>query len=279
MLDKLVKFLSLNLGVILMAINIHVFLAPNHFAAGGLSGLTIVLSHLAPTLSIGLWMLLLNIVLFLIGFWILGPQFGLKTIYASFALSGMVWLLGKLYPLAGPLSHDKLIQLIVGLIISGMGLALILQQNASTGGMDLIAMILNKYFAIDIGKAMFMSDFIIVILSMLTLGVESGLYSLFGVMLRGLVIDYFVQQFTMTKQVVVISSHCEPIRDFIVTQLKRSATIHEAKGAYTNEKKDVLTIVLERQELLQLKTYIHQVDHNAFITVHNTNEVMGNGFN
>lgn len=275
---KAYHLLNLHAGIALVAINIHFFLAPNQFAAGGLGGLTIVMHHFFPNVSVGLFMLFFNLVFFGIGFMFLGFSFGLKTIYSSFMLSFLVWLFGKVVPMAQSLSNDKLIQLIVGVLIAALGLVIVMKEGASTGGMDLIGMILNKYFSIDIGKAVLSSDIIIVLLSIIAFGIENGLYSLFGVVLRGVVIDYLIQQFSLTKEVVIISYKCDLIKQFIVTNLGRSATIHQAKGVFTNEQKEVITIVLKRNEFHSLKKYIKEVDQKAFISVHNMAEVVGNGF-
>lgn len=268
----------LHVGIALVAINIHFFLAPNQFAAGGLGGLTIVMHHFFPNVSIGLLMLCFNVVLFGLGFMFLGFSFGLKTIYSSFMLSFMVWLFGEVVPMAEPLSEDKLIQLMVGVLIAALGLVIVMKEGASTGGMDLIGMIINKYFSIDIGKAVLFSDMIIVLLSIVAFGVENGLYALFGIVLRGVVIDYLIQQFSLTKEVVIISYKCDLIKNFIIENLGRSATVHEAKGAFSNEQKEVITIVLKRSEFHSLKKYINEIDKRAFISVHNMSEVVGNGF-
>ncbi|MGJ7919893.1 YitT family protein [Neobacillus sp. LXY-4] len=278
MRKKLIGFIYLNLGILLVAINIHFFLAPNQFAAGGLGGLAIVLHYYIPFVSIGLLMAVFNIFLFFAGFAFVGFQFGVKTIYSSFALSGMVWILDKLFPLSGPLSDDKLIQLIIGLLIAALGLVIVFNQNASTGGMDLIGLILNKYFSIDIGKAVLLADLLIAILSVLAFGFEKGLYALFGIIFRGLVVDYLFEQFSIVKEVVIISNQCDLITGFIVKQLRQSATVHEAKGAYSNDKKEVITIVVKRQEYNQLKRFVHSVDKEAFVIVHKMSEVLGNGF-
>ncbi|MFT8322427.1 MAG: YitT family protein [Bacillus sp. (in: firmicutes)] len=270
--------LLLHVGVFLVAVNIHFFLAPNHFAAGGLGGLSIVLHALFPQYSLGILMLVLNIILFSIGFIFLGFQFGLKTIYASFLLTFMVWVLQKYVPLNAPLSNDLFLQLVIGTLIAGLGIVLVFNQNASTGGMDLIAMILNKYFSMDIGKAVLLADCSISLLAVFAFGIERGLYACFGIFLRGIIIDYFNNQLTMTKEVVIISEECEQIKEFIIKNLNKSATVHSAKGAFTNNRKEVITIVLEKQDFIKLKKYIYKVDKLAFITVHNMNVVMGSGF-
>ncbi|WP_445488679.1 YitT family protein [Niallia sp. 03133] len=269
----------LHVGVFLIAVNIHFFLEPNHFAAGGLGGLSIVLKALFPMYSLGVLMLSLNIILFIIGFAFLGFQFGIKTIYASFLLTFMVWILGEYYSLGTAISHDLFLQLVIGTLIAGLGLVIVFQQNASTGGMDLIAMILNKYFSFDIGKAVLIADCTISVLAIFAFGMERGLYACFGIFFRGIVIEYFNSQLTTTKEVVIISEKCDLIQEFIIHQLQSSATIHTAKGAYSEDEKKVITIVLERQDFIKLKRFIFQMDKKAFVTVHNMNEVMGIGFN
>ena len=277
--EKTLSYLWLHIGVLLMAVNIHYFMAPNQFASGGLGGLSVVLQSYFPTIPLGGLMGLLNILFFLLGFAFLGFQFGLKTIYASFLLTFFVWMLGRLDPVYVPLSHDLFIQLVVGTLIAGLGLVLVLKQNASTGGMDLIAMIINKYFAIEIGKAVLMADCLISLAAIFAFGMEKGLYACFGVFLRGVVVDYFHDQLQMTKEVVIISEKCEHIKHYIIEQLHKSATLHSAIGAFSNDEKEVITIVLKRQDYIKLKKFIYKIDKNAFITVHNMNEVVGNNFN
>ncbi|PKG23194.1 YitT family protein [Niallia nealsonii] len=268
----------LHTGVFLIAVNIHFFMEPNHFASGGLGGLSIVLHAFFPDLSLGAVMLSLNLILFIIGFIFLGFQFGAKTIYASFLLTFFVWIMDHFYPMSKGFSEDLLLQLVMGTIIAGLGLVVVFKQNASTGGMDLIAMILNKYFAIDIGKAVLMADCLISLLAVFAFGIDKGLYACFGIFLRGIVIDYFTSQFNIAKEVVVISEKCDQIQEYIIHHLQKSATIHTAKGAFTNHSKKVITIILERKDYVKLKKYISQVDRQAFVTVHNMNEVIGTGF-
>ncbi|RDI41888.1 YitT family protein [Falsibacillus pallidus] len=278
MKKKLLTFININLGVLLVAINVHFFLSPNHLATGGVSGLSIVLNHLMPSISIGVFMIIANVALFIIGIIFLGFSFGTKTIYASFALSGMVWGLEQVAPLSHPLSDDILIQLIIGQCIAASGMAIVFNQRASTGGTDILAMILNKYFSIEIGKAVLFSDLLIALSSTFIFGPKVGMYAFFGVILNGLVIDYMLQKFNTNKEVVIISRYSNEIRSYIVQELGKGATIHTAKGAYNFEEKEVITTILGRKEFSKLKHYIISVDHKAFITVHNMNEILGQNF-
>ncbi|MBH0231201.1 YitT family protein [Halobacillus yeomjeoni] len=278
MLKKIWSFLLMNLGSLAVAINVHFFLSPNSLATGGVSGLSIVTNKLLPDLSLGLIMLILNIILFIVGFIFLGFQFGAKTIYASLALSFFVWGLEAFFPMEQALSDDLLIQLIIGQIIAASGMALVFHQGASTGGTDIIAMILHKYFSIDVGKGVLFSDIAIAVSSIFIFGPTIGMYAFFGVILNGLVIDYTLQQFEDNKEVVIISRESELVRSFIVNHLGRGATIHHAKGAFNQDDKEVITTILNRKDYTALKRYMTSIDQRAFITVHSMNEILGQNF-
>ena len=278
MLKKLWSFLLMNVGALGVAVNVHFFLSPNDLATGGVSGLSIVLSKVFPDLSLGLIMLILNVLLFIVGFIFLGFQFGAKTIYASLSLSFMVWGLEAFFPMQQALSDDLLIQLIIGQIIAASGMAIVFHQGASTGGTDIIAMILNKYFSIEVGKGVLFSDIAIATSSIFIFGPTIGMYAFFGVILNGLVIDYTLQQFDNNKEIVIISRESELVRHFIVHQLGRGATIHHAKGAFNQEDKEVITTILNRKDYTKLKRYMTDIDEKAFITVHSMNEILGQNF-
>jgi len=277
-MDKALRFMWMNIGALFVAINVHFFLSPNSLATGGVSGMSIVLNSLLPGVSLGMFMIIVNIILFAIGVAFLGFQFGTKTVYTSFALSGYVWLLEWLAPLSGPLSDDILIQLIIGQCIAAIGMAIVFNQRASTGGTDIIAMILNKYFRIEIGRAVLFSDLAVALSSVLLFGPQIGMYAFFGVILNGLMIDYTLQQFNANKEVVIISQKSDLIRTFIVRELGCGATIHTAKGAFNYEQKEVITTILGRKDLTRLKNYVGSNDDKAFITVHTMNEILGQNF-
>ncbi|QFT87829.1 hypothetical protein FIU87_04105 [Bacillus sp. THAF10] len=278
-MNKLIKtLLFLHIGPLFVAIHVHFFLSPNSLATGGVSGLSIILNDVFSGVSIGMFMLLVNIALFIIGFLVLGFGFGAKTIYASFMLSVMVWALEKFFPVNAPLSEDILIQLIIGQCIAALGMALVFNERASTGGTDILALILNKYFSIDMGRGVLFSDIFIALSSILVFGAEVGMYAVFGVILNGLVIDYVLQQVNQMREVVIISSKSEQIRTYIVGQLGRGATLHYARGAFTSDEKEVITTILNKKDFSRLKKFIGTTDEQAFITVHNMKEILGQNF-
>lgn len=278
MKKKFREYIFITIGMIMVAAGIYFFLVPSNLATGGVSGLAIIISNFLPNIPVGLLMLILNIILFIIGFLIIGPSFGFKTIYASLGLSGFIWIFQKLIPISKPIANDLMIQLLFGVGISGLGMAVVFNQNASTGGTDIIAKIINKYFYVDMGKSLLMADFLITLMAGLTFGVQAGMYALLGVVLNGFVIDSFINGLNISKQVTIISSKGAEIKDFIISKLERGVTIYDAKGAYSGEPKEVLITIMNRSEFIKLKGFIKEIDKRAFITVSDVHEVLGEGF-
>ncbi|AZV58292.1 YitT family protein [Clostridium sp. AWRP] len=265
-------------GSLFVAFGTYFFLAPNHIAAGGTSGIAIIINSIFPSIPIGLLMMGMEVILFTIGIIVIGPVFGGKTIFCSFSISALVLLMGKMYPNIKPFSNDILIQLILGILICGLGMGIVFNLNASTGGTDIIAKIINKYTQISIGKSVLMADIAITIAATLILGVNKGMYAILGVILNSTIIDKVILSLNSYKQVAIISNNGENIKKYIVNELSRSATIYYAKGAYKNSNKEVITTILDRKQFLKLKNYIKVLDDKAFITVNDINEVLGEGF-
>lgn len=278
MIKNFKSFLIILAGALLVAIGTYFFLAPSHIAAGGISGAAIIINSIFPNLPIGILMMAMEVVLFITGILIIGPVFGGKTIFCSFSISGMILLLEKTFPNIKPLSNDMLIQLIFGILICGVGMALVFNQNASTGGTDIIAKIINKYFKISIGKSILIADIVVTVAASITFGIDKGLYAILGVIVNATLIDNVIKSLNTYKQVAIISNAGEEIRTYIVDTLERSATIYYAKGAYNNNEKEVITTIINNKQFLKLKDYIKNIDNRAFITVNEVNEVVGEGF-
>lgn len=274
---NLKKALFMLTGTFLVAFGTY-FLAPNHIAAGGTSGIAIIINAVFPNLPIGLLMMGMEVILFTLGVIIIGPVFGGKTIFCSFFISALILLLEKIYPHIKPFSSDILVQLIFGILICGMGMGIVFNTGASTGGTDIIAKIINKYTKISIGKSVLIADITVTIIATIVLGVNKGLYAILGVILNSTIIDKVIISLNSYKQVSIISNSGKSIQDFIINELERSATIYYAKGAYREDKKEVIITILNRKQLLKLKEYIKKLDNRAFITVNDINEVLGEGF-
>jgi len=271
-------FLLINLGLILTAAGIHYFKAPNNFATGGVSGLAIVARYFLPGISVGPLMMVINILLLLIGFSLVGRSFGYKTVYSSFALSGMVWALDRFNPILHPFTGDKMLELVFAILLPAVGSAIVFNQDASTGGTDVVAKVLSKFTSIDIGKALFLADSAITVMAGVVFGVRIGMYSFLGLLMKGFLIDTVIEGINMRKQMVIISDEPEAVREYIIKNLHRGATIHKAYGAFTNREKHIITTVVNRRQAITLKNYVHEIDKKAFITVTNTSEIIGKGF-
>ena len=272
------QYSVITLGSILIASGLYFFLASAQLATGGVSGLSIVIKELIPAIPIGLTLLILNSIMFLIGFLFIGKGFGLKTIYCSLGISIFMMIFEYLVPVTKPISNDMLIILIFGIILSSAGQALIFNQGASSGGTDIIAKIIVKFIPMNIGTALQIADIIIIMAAISIFGIEKGLYGLLGIIMNGFIIDYLIDGFNVAKFVTIIPTDTKKVTDYIINDLSRSATVYQAKGAYSHQAKEVVTTVVNRKQFIQLKNHINIIDPRAFVTVQQLHEVMGEGF-
>lgn len=268
----------LNCGLFLTALGIQLFKTPNHFAFGGTSGLSIILASLFPSLDVGSFMWIINAVLVVLGFAFLGVKSMGWTIYSSFALSFFVSLCERLWPLDHPLTNDVFLELCFAVILPAIGSAIVFNIGASTGGTDIVAMILHKHTSLEIGRALMVSDLAIVLVAAYLFGPATGLYCILGMILKSTVVDSAIESLNLRKVCTVISSHPEQVKEFILKDLHRSATEQQAFGAYTHESEQVLMTVLTRHEAARLRNYIRVIDPKAFITIVNSSEIVGKGF-
>ena len=268
----------IHFGCFLFAAGVTWFLVPNNMAAGGISGFAMVINHFFPNMPVGVLMMAMNVILFIIGFIFIGFEFGAKTIYSSLFLSGAVWFLERFFPVSGPLSDDIMIQLIFGTLLGATGMAILFNQNASTGGTDITAKILNKYLNIDLGKGVLLCDFSYVLAAAWVFGIRIGMYAALGVILNGFLVDSVIVGLKLNKYVIVISGHHDEIRRFITEGLGSGATLYEGRGGWSGEPKVIITTIVNRLKFIRLRDFIRTVDPRAFISVNNIHEVLGEGF-
>ena len=274
-----VKFFALlNLGLFLTALGTALFKAPNHFAFGGTTGLSVILATLWPQWNVGGFMWLVNAVLVVLGFVFLGVRSMGWTIFSSFALSFYVSLCERLWPLEQPMTDDVFLELCFAVILPALGAAIVFNIGASTGGTDIIAMILHKYTSLEIGRALLVSDIGIVLWAAYLYGPSTGLYCILGMILKSTVVDSAIESLNLRKVCTVVTSNPDGIRKFIVEELHRSATEERATGAFTHEEKWALMTVLTRQQAQMLRNFIRIHDPHAFITIVNSSEIIGKGF-
>lgn len=276
--DNLMFFIILNLGLIFTAVGIAIFKTPNHFAFGGTSGLSIILSTLFPKWNVGAFMWIVNAALVVLGFFFLGIRSMGWTVYSSFALSFYVSACEAIYPLSSPLTHDVFLELCFAVILPAVGAAMVFNVGASTGGTDIVAMILQKYTSLEIGRALLVSDLGIVLIAAYLYGAQTGLYCILGMILKCTVVDSAIESLNLRKVCTIISKYPEQVEEFIINDLHRSATEQKAFGIYTKKEQKVMMTVLTRSETNRLRIHLRQIDPHAFITIVNSSEIIGKGF-
>ncbi len=278
-MKKVIKdYLIITIGIILVALSVEYFFIPNNLAAGGVTGFAIVINYYFPFMETGILVIIMNVILFVVAFIFIGGNFGAKTIYASFGLSVGLWFIEKfMNPMA--VTRDLMLAAIFGTLISSIGMAMVFNANASTGGTDILAKILNKFFDLDIGKSLLAVDFIVTLLATITFGVDVGLYSLLSVIINGFTIDRIIDGFNSVKEIIIISSNWEVTSNYIIKNLERGCTIFDGKGGFTQQDTKMVYTVLGRSQFIKLKNFIKENDPKAFITISEAYDVLGEGFN
>lgn len=281
MKNKIKTYSSLLLGALFIAIGLYFFWAPSELAAGGVSGLAIVVKSLLPSIPIGIIIFVLDMIMFTIGFIMLGKSFGARSLVCSLSVSFIMTVMEFIWPNWKAISEDLLILLLFGAIFIALGQAMVFNSGASSGGTDIIAKIITKYTTLNIGTALMITDMVVVLLAMSIFGLEKGLYAALGVIITTNLIDYVISGLNVQKYVVIIPSSTdkvELINHYILEQLGRGATIYHAEGAYSKEVKKIITTVIDRKEFIELRKQVIQIDALAFMTVQNLHEVIGEGF-
>lgn len=271
------KFLLMSFAAILMANGTHFFKYPNHFVIGGVEGASILLSNSLP-LSPAFITLVLNVSLLILAYFILGKKFVLKTGYVSILNSLTALALSKIIPHTTPFTDNKLLELFCAVLIPALGSSILFYLSASSGGTDIIAMIINKYTNLNIGKSLLIGDSILTLLSIKTFGIEIGILSCLGLLMKGLVVNEFIKSFNTAKLFLIITSKQEEISVFIRDKLNRSATVLESTGLYYKKEQSVFLCVTNDYEAALFRKYIKEIDPHCFITVIDTSSIIGKGF-
>lgn len=277
MKSKLKNFFLLTISTLIMAVGIYFFKFANNFTFGGITGIAVLVAKFLP-ISASDFSFVVNILLLIIGWIVLGKSFAEKTAYSTILLSVSLSLLERIYPMSHPLTNEPLLELIFAILLPALGSAILFNIGASSGGTDVIAMILKKYTSIDIGKGLMISDLIFTLAGFLVFNVKTGLYSLFGLIMRSALIDNFIESFNRSKYFHVVTSNATCICDFIQNDLQRGATIVNATGAFTGDDKYIILTVLSPSQAVKLRNFIKEHDPKAFLLVSNTSEIIGKGF-
>ncbi|CRZ33536.1 uncharacterized membrane-anchored protein YitT (DUF2179 family) [Herbinix hemicellulosilytica] len=277
--DILKEYFLITIGALMVTVGVHYFKFPNNFSIGGITGAGILLSSiLGGKISSGTIVLIINTILLVLGYIVFGRDFGVKTAYGSFILSVGLKLLEIISPMDRPFTNEPVIELFFAVVLPGVGAAILFNLGSSTGGTDIIAMILKKKTNVNIGQALLATDFILTLLTFPIFGMLTGLLSLAGLIIKSIVVDNIVEALNLCKYFTVICDDADDICSFIIKSLNRSATVYDAKGAFTDHKKKIILTVMTRSQAVQLQHYIKKNHPDAFILITNTSEIIGRGF-
>ena len=276
-IPSLKEYSLITASTLMIVAGVYFFKFPNNFTFGGVTGLSVVLSDIFP-FSPGTVNFAINMLLMILGFLFLGRKFGIKTVYSSALLSVGLSVMERIYPMEQPLTDEPMLELVFAIILPAFGSAILFNIGASSGGTDIIAAIVKKYSGADIGKALFLSDVLITPSSCFVFDIKTTLFSFLGLIAKSLVIDGVIENINLCKYFNVVCSNPAPICDFIIHKLNRSATVFEAQGAFSHEKKYVILSAMQRPQALLLRQYIKSVEPSAFLLISNTSEIIGKGF-
>lgn len=275
--EKLKHFFTLNVSIIIMAIGIYFFKFANNFSFGGVTGLAVLVAK-TGIITASDFSFVMNMLLLVVGLIVLGKSFAIATTYSTILLSVLLSLLERIYPMTQPLTDQPMLELAFAIALPAFASAILFNMGSSSGGTDVIAAILKKYTSVNIGRALLYTDVIFTTASFFIFDIKTGLYSCLGLAIRSTLIDSFIEGFNLSKYFNVVCSHPEPICDYITHELHRSATIVDAKGAFTGEQRYIVFTALNRHQAVKLRNFIRQQEPGAFILISNTSEIIGKGF-
>ena len=270
--DIVKETVILTVAVAIIAAAVYFFLVPSHTSVSSISGLGIVLSNFVP-LQLSAITMILNVVLLIIGFFTCGKEFGLKTVYTSVMLPVFLGIFENIFPNTGSITNSQELDVLCYILVVSVGLSILFNRNASSGGLDIVAKIMNKYFHMELGKAMSLSGMCVALSAALVYDKKTVVLSVLGTYFNGIVLDHFIFDHNIKRRVCIITKKEEELRQFIVRDLHSGATIYEAIGAYNMEKRNEIITIVDKGEYQKLMKYINQEDPEAFITVYTVSDM------
>lgn len=262
----------LTVGVAIIAAAVYLFLVPSHASVSSISGLGIVLSNFIP-LPLSAITMILNVVLLIIGFFTCGREFGVKTVYTSVMLPLFLGAFEEIFPDFGSMTNSQELDVLCYILVVSVGLSILFNRNASSGGLDIVAKIMNKYLHMDLGKAMSLSGMCVALSAALVYDKKTVVLSLLGTYFNGLVLDHFIFDHNIKRRVCIITKKEEELRQFIIHDLHSGATIYESIGAYNMEKRNEIITIVDKGEYQKLMNYMNREDPKAFITVYTVSDM------
>ena len=268
----LIEINILTIAIAIIAVAVYFFLVPSHTSISSISCLGIVLSNFVP-LPLSAITMILNVVLLIIGFFTCGKEFGLKTVYTSVMLPVFLGIFENIFPNIGSITDSQELDVLCYILVVSVGLSILFNRNASSGGLDIVAKIINKYFHMELGKAMSLSGMCVALSAALVYDKKTVVLSVLGTYFNGIILDHFIFDHNIKRRVCIITKKEEELRQFIVRDLHSGATIYEAIGAYNMEKRNEIITIVDKGEYQKLMKYINQEDPEAFITVYTVSDM------
>ena len=267
-----VETLILTGAVAIIAAAVYFFLVPSQTSVSSISGLGIVLSNFVP-LPLSAITMILNVVLLIIGFFTCGKEFGIKTVYTSILLPLFLGLFEKIFPDFGSMTGSQELDLLCYILVVSIGLSILFNRNASSGGLDIVAKIMNKYLHMDLGKAMSLSGMCVALSAALVYDKKTVVLSILGTYFNGIVLDHFIFDHNLKRRVCIITQKEEELRSFIIHDLHSGATIYESIGAWNMQKRNEIITIVDKNEYQKLMDFINRIDPQAFITVYTVSDM------
>lgn len=266
------EFVTITVGTVIVAAAVFFFMLPSNVSVGSGAALAMVLSNFIP-LPVSAITLIMNVGLLIIGFLLVGPEFGVKTVYCSVLMPLVMGVFEVIFPDFRSITQDPLLDVICYILVVGVGLAILFSRNASSGGLDIVAKIMNKYLGVDLGQAMSTSGLIVALSSALCYDARTVVLSLLGTFFGGIVVDYFIFGLNIKRRVCVISDHLDQIIQFVLHELHSGATLNEIIGAYDKTPRMEMITIVDKNEYRQLMDYVHRIDPKAFVTVYSVSDM------
>lgn len=271
-LKTLKEFLVITLGTAIISVAVFFFMLPSHISIGSGSALAMVLSNFIP-LSVATITLIMNVGLLILGFLLIGREFGAKTVYCTILLPVLLGFWELIFPNLQSITQDPLLDTVCYILVVGIGLSILFSNDASSGGLDIIAKIMNKYLKMDVGRAMSISGIVVALSSILCYDTKTVVLSVLGTFFGGIVVDYFIFGINIKRRVCVISKELDTIVDFVLHDLHSGATLNEIIGAYDNTPRREMITIVDKNEYRLLMDFIHKTDPKAFVTVYSVSDM------
>ena len=270
--ENIREFFTITVGTIIVTVAVYFFMLPSHLSVGSVAALAMMLSNFIP-LTVSQITMIINVGLLIIGFLLIGPEFGIKTVYCAVLMPAVLGVFEVLFPDFKSITGDPLLDVICYILVVGVGLAILFSANASSGGLDIVAKLMNKYLRMDLGQAMSVSGMVVALSAALVYDSKTVVLSVLGTYFGGIVVDYFIFGLNIKRRVCIISPKLEQIVEFILHDLHSGATLYEGIGAYDKTvRREVITIV-DKQEYRRLMDYVRETDPKAFVTVYSVSDV------